>query len=381
MSEIIALRNYQVIPQRVKEAREALELTMEELGDLIGVKRQTISNYESGMRSPEPEILMKLVEMLEQPLVFFTTNRPNNLGLKETTFFRSFRSKTARTNRKCEILSDWFVQVVAYLGKFVNFPPVDLPEIPPPKNKKHYLSEEIEQAALICRKHWGLGIGPISNMATLLESKGIIVAYSELGTDVVSAFSFWEGGRPFVFLGADRKILCRARFSAAHELGHLLLHRGISKEDLEADLKTYEKEVDHFASAFLLPRDAYPLEIFSFRLSAFIELKKRWKVSIAAQIHRCFSLGILTEEQYVSLRKHLSKNKWIKQEPLDNTLLIELPKIIEKSLNLLQDNKINNIESILSNIRLSSKTLKKILGVNLKEIFFAPEYEVNLKNK
>jgi Zn-dependent peptidase ImmA (M78 family)/DNA-binding XRE family transcriptional regulator len=307
-----------LIPARIREGREAKELSMADLGELVGVTRQAISFYESGEREPEPETLMKIIGVLEQPIAFFTTERPKSFGRRSTTFFRSFKSKTKRTNRRCEILSDWFAETASYLDTFINFPAVDLPEIKPPQAGQHYTDEEIEAAATQVRRHWNLADGPIADVVGLLESKGVIVARSEFGVDTVSAFSFWDGGRPFIFLGADKESASRARFDAAHELGHLVLHRGVETQDLEVDLDKLEREADRFGSAFLLPAATYSLEIFSTRLGAFVELKRRWKVSIAAQIYRCLDLGILSDMQVLNLRKQLSAHQWRKREPLDN---------------------------------------------------------------
>lgn len=367
MAEVVAFgtKTARLLPERLKEARDSKEMTMEELGGAVGVTRQAISLYESGEREPDSETLMKIVGVLGQPLSFFTTPRPPKLGVRSTMFFRSFKSKTKRTNRRCEVLSEWFTQTAAYLSDYVNFPKVDFPEIAPPKSGSEYTWEEIRSAATSCRQQWGLGNGPISNVVLLFESKGGIVARSEFGVDTVSAFSFWEGGRPFIFLGSDRGSACRSRFDAAHELGHLLLHRGISVEELESRLDMIEKEADRFASAFLLPHETYPLEVFSTRLGAFVELKKRWKVSIAAQIYRCSELDILSDEQTLSLRKQLSMKHWRKREPLDDTIPPERPKVLNKSLELLLSGKVQGRNEILSGIRLSKETVEALLGAVL----------------
>lgn len=368
-------------PERLKEARESKELTMEKVGSMVGVTRQAISFYESGERVPDGETLMKLVDVLGQPLTFFTTDRPNNFGRRGPIFFRSFKSKTKRTNRKCAVLSEWFSQASAYISQFVNFPPVQFPEIAPPENGGHYSFEEIEEAASTCRKHWGLGNGPIANVVSLLESKGIIVARAEFSVDTVDAFSFWEGSRPFIFLGSDRGSACRSRFDAAHELGHLLLHRGVDGEELETDLKRIEKEADRFSSAFLLPSTTYPLEVFSTRLSAFKELKKRWKVSIAAQIYRSSDLMLLSEEQVLNLRKQLSANRWRKREPLDDEIQFEMPTVLEKSLNLVFEHNVQDAGDILAGTRLSKATIEALIGTSLPDPPHQPEAtpEVHLK--
>lgn len=370
-----------VFPERLKEAREAKEFTMEEVGALIGVTRQAISFYESGERVPDAEILMKIVNALGQPLSFFTTARPKAFGRRGPLFFRSFKSKTKRTNRKCMVLSEWFTQTSSYFDQFVNFPAVQLPDIPPPTKGGRYTFEEIEEAASICRKYWGLGDGPIANVVALLESKGMIVARSEFGAQTVSAFSFWEGTRPFIFLGADKSSACRSRFDTSHELGHLLLHRGIGEEELELHLDRIEKEADRFASAFLMPASTYTMEVFSTRLSAFLELKKRWKTSIAAQIYRSSDLVLLSEDQVLNLRKQLSANRWRKTEPLDDEIKFEIPTVLEKSLKLLLSHGNKDINDLLGGTRLARETLEQLLGTQLPAPTSPPDLTPNVRLK
>jgi Zn-dependent peptidase ImmA (M78 family)/transcriptional regulator with XRE-family HTH domain len=365
MNNVLSFKPSLIIPERLREAREAVELSMTDLAEKIGVTRQAISLYEDGQRAPEPEILIRIVQVLQQPIAYFTTSRPATFGRRGTRFFRAFKSKTKRQNTRCEILSDWFAQAASYFSDFVNLPRVSIPEISPPKNRITYSDDEIEDAATLCRRHWGLGDGPIANVVALLESKGIITARAEFGHKDVSAFSFWEGSRPFIFLGADHESACRSRYDACHELAHLLLHRGIDTSDLENDLDRIEYEADRFSGAFLLPEKTYPMEVFSSRLATFIHLKNRWKVSAAAQIYRCSELGILDEHQILNLRKQLSANRWRKREPLDDRIPPEIPTVMEKSLNLLLDNKRKSAGDVLAGIRLAQSTLEALIGVRL----------------
>jgi len=247
----------------------------------------------------------------------------------------------------------------------VNFPAVTLPELIGPKGGAAYSHTEIEDAAIACRRHWGLGDGPIANVVALLESKGVVIARSEFGNETVSAFSFWEGTRPFIFLGADRESACRSRFDAAHELGHLLLHRGVDANDLEDGVNRIEDEAHRFASAFLLPETSYPLEVFSSRIATFLHLKRRWKVSAAAQIYRCSELDILDEDQVLNLRKQMSAKRWRKHEPLDDTIKPELPSVMEKSVRLLLDSGMKTVSDILGGIKLARATIEALLGIAL----------------
>ena len=105
-------------------------------------------------------------------------------------------------------------------------------------------------AAELCRIEWGLGTGPLSNVVGLLESKGVAVCRYEFAEEQIEAFSFWNGPRPFIFLSSDKNSAARARFDAAHELGHLILHRWIGSEEIEDPkvLKEVEREANRFVA-------------------------------------------------------------------------------------------------------------------------------------
>jgi len=106
------------------------------------------------------------------------------------------------------LLNDW-------LEERFSLPSPDLPDL---------REEEPEAAAITLRQHWGLGERPIKNMVHLLESKGVRVFSMAEDTTEVDAFSLWRETTPFVFLNT-MKSAERSRFDAAHELGHLVLHR------------------------------------------------------------------------------------------------------------------------------------------------------------
>ena len=233
----------------------------------------------------------------------------------------------------CDVLGKWFVQTTRYLYDLVTFPDVNIPSAAPSDGNR-YTEEEIERVAEECRRLWGLGVGPISNVVGLLETKGIVVCRYEVSKQNIEAFSFWNGSRPFIFLASEKDFAVRSRFDAAHELGHLILHRWIGPEELE-DLKTLkliEAEANRFASAFLMPRKSFPNEVYTSRLDAFVELKRRWKVAIQAMVYRCKDLGIFDEFQVTNLYKQISFRKWRKNEPLDDQIPLEQPKLLKRAI-------------------------------------------------
>jgi Zn-dependent peptidase ImmA (M78 family) len=179
-----------------------------------------------------------------------------------------------------------------------------------------------EAAAAIVRTEWGLGVQPISNMIQLLESKGVRVFSLSVKSREVDAFSTWKGGIPFVMLNVQKS--CEhSRFDAAHELAHLVLHRDGSPVGKEA-----ESEANRFASAFLMP-DA---DLLSYArpnpgITALIQWKKRWRVSLAALNFRMHQLGMTTEHHYRSLCIQISRmggrTREIEGLPREQSLLLD----------------------------------------------------------
>ena len=119
----------------------------------------------------------------------------------------------------------------------------DLPE----PDLEDLAGEEPEVAARSLREHWALGERPIKNMVHLLEAKGIRVFSLAENTRTVDAFSLWRDTRPYVFLNM-LKTPEHSRHDAAHELGHLVLHRHGGPRGRRA-----EDEANQFAASFLMP--------------------------------------------------------------------------------------------------------------------------------
>lgn len=165
-------------------------------------------------------------------------------------------------------------------------------------------AEEIEAFAIDARRKWGLSLGPIGNMINLLERNGIVVIPIDQGCREVDAFSLWNGKRPCVFLVLEKGSTSRTRMDAAHELAHLAMH-----VDVAAGAPELERQANRFASAFLMPRDAFFHEAPR-RLSwdHVWELKTRWKVSGAAIIRRTYDSDLISEATY--RRAFAQANQW-----------------------------------------------------------------------
>src|SRR4029077_3081434 len=119
--------------------------------------------------------------------------------------------------------------------------------------------------------------------------KGVRVFSLSLDAAEVDAFSMWRQRTPFVFLNT-KKSAEHSRFDAAHELGHLVLHRHGSPQGREA-----EREANAFASAFLMPRATVLANMPRLAtVDRLIKLKKYWAVSVAALAYRLHAVGVLS---------------------------------------------------------------------------------------
>lgn len=364
------LSKRRIIPERLVKARKAIRLTQTDLANEIGVTRQSISAYEQGAKSPDGNILVLIARALKQPLSFFTGDMPLPLGPFSVRTFRAFGASTRRRNDQCEVFSEWLSLLTSYYSQFISFPVSSFPQVSPDEPDGRYSCAYIESIADELRNLWGLGRGPIGDLIKLVEAKGIVVSHLPIEDDRVNAFSFWSGAQPFIFMASDSTTAVRTRFDIAHELGHLVLHQGVSEEELEdkKTLKKIESEANRFAGAFLLPSETFMNEVYTTRLDSFVALKSRWKVAISAQVFRCGDLGIFSEDQILNLRKQISARKWRTHEPLDDEIEVEKPSMLRKASKLLIENGLVNEEQILSEMKINPSVIERLSNLPAGEL-------------
>lgn len=325
-------------PERLIEARDARGLTQVALAELVNRKSSSISRWESGIHPPEPEVLDALGKALNMPVAFFM--RPVRSHGSAPLFFRSMASTTQTIRKRTEVRLRWAQDISLKLQESVDLPEINVPHLNV-GDYREIRDEDIEQAANQCRKHWDLGFGPISDLLLALENAGIIVVKEDVGTAKMDGLSNWSAAddRPYMLIAKDKDTCVRSRMDAAHELGHLVLHRGLKPKTLNngADFKEIERQAFYFAGAFLMPEESFPSEIWSPSLNAFVSLKERWKTSVGAMIMRCKALEMLGEDHAEKLWKYYSAKGWRKSEPLDDTLKPEEPRLLSRSVQLLID--------------------------------------------
>ena len=270
-------------PERVELVRLRLGLTKIGFAEQLGVDRKALQRFE-GRESDLPQSCRdRLLEISGYPEAFFekgTPEYPNPMGVS----FRSLRSLTAASRNAAMAagalafeLDDWITEQY---------------ELP-----RHALvpAREVRpaQTAMLLRAQWGIGNRPIGNMINLLESRGLRVFSLVEETRHLDAYSLWRNDKPYIFLNT-LKTAERSRFDAAHELGHLILHRHTGSSHPKA-----ESEADEFASAFLMPPEDVMAEIRWVRsLDDLVIKKQRWGVSTAALAYTLHKMGKISDWHY-----------------------------------------------------------------------------------
>ena len=335
--------------ERLKLACDIRGVNIAGLQGMIEISRQMISLYMSGEKTPAPETFNKIADKLNFPKEFFLRN--SIAENSSPVFYRSmsYTTKIQRTSARGRyiVLKEIFAFLEQYIDPvYLSFPDFEI------KDPYKLTENDIDSFANQVRKLWNLNYGPISNITQLLENKGVIMTGFQMDAEGLNAFSEWDDitGRPFIILNFDKSDIkaVRMRFNAAHELGHLLFHSNVDKNDLtnSTKFKIQENQVNRFASSFLLPESTFPIEVKWPTLDNFVDLKKRWKVSIQAMIMRCEQLGIITEHQKTNLFINISKRHWRMEEPLDDIIKTEKPLFLYKAFKLIL-NEVLSVDELL----------------------------------
>ncbi|MBZ4373276.1 helix-turn-helix domain-containing protein [Corallococcus sp. AS-1-6] len=324
------------VPSRLVEAREARGLTQLALADQANLSRSTVSAYELGDATPSPAVLDRIATCLGVPVRLFL--RPQTAPGPGATFLRAPRSVSPALSARAESWAKWAGDALFDLSDAVTLPPVDFPDFNI-EDPASLTGDRIEELAVAARRYWKLGDGPISNVVWLLENKGAVVARCELGEPRLDGLSHWRGSRPTVLLASDRNSGARSRFDAAHELGHLLLHRHVAPARLRSssEWRMLEDQAHRFAGSFLFPRSAFLDEVILVDLDSLQPLKLRWKASIKMMIKRAATLGIISPERERQLMINYNRRGYKTNEPHERDVAVELPRLLMRATEMVVD--------------------------------------------
>lgn len=343
---------------RLQSARRYRGMTITELANSIEVTKQSISQFENGLISPQFYTLMKIINVLGFPREYFYEEDKVEVTLGNTYFralTRMSKKEESTQKEKTKILGKLF----NFLNEYIEFPSLNLPQF------DEGLS--IEDKAIKLREYWGLGEEPITDIVYILEKNGIIVSAIHTNSDNIDAFSQQQNINKqkhyIIVLGNDKFSAARRQFSAAHELGHIILHDGFLEIDnmTREEIRNMENEAHAFAAAFLLPKDAFSndVKLYPTNLEYYKQLKKKWKTSISAMLVRANHLDILSYSSYQTIIKKMNRMGWRTEEPLDDTLVMSKPTVLKRAIDILLDNDILDESGIVKELSTTGLSLPR----------------------
>jgi Zn-dependent peptidase ImmA (M78 family)/transcriptional regulator with XRE-family HTH domain len=290
-------------PRRLSLARKRRRFTATALAERAQLAVDTISRLENGNNPPDHETVSKLVLALNFPEQFFFDDDPEDIDTGAVSF-RSFSKMSAKERDAAISAGSLGLQLGAWVEERFNLPAPNLLDLS--------YETDPENAAHSMRQFWGLGERPIGNLMGLLETNGVRMFSLSENTASVNAFSFWRDYKPYVFLN-NFKTAESSIFDAAHELGHLVMHKhGDPKETRSA-----EREANAFASALLMPaRDVRSRMPRRITIDVVLQAKARWRVSAMAMAYRLNALKLLSDWQYKSICIELGKRGYRSGEPV-----------------------------------------------------------------
>ena len=271
------------IAENVARLRLDRRLTQGALAERVGVSRVALGKIERGVVLPRAGTLAALARALDVPVGDLVTQVRPLRGVR----FRAHSTMYGREQTLAEV-SKWldaYAWLEGELGERREFRFRDL--------VAENGSRPPVEVARDARQRAGLEAGmPVPNICRLLEKSGVKVLLLHKKRDSFFGLSVGpEDGGPAVVVNVwDRISVERWIFTAAHELGHLLLHPDeFEREATDLPPET-EGQADRFASEFLMPESAFQTEWTATRglplVDRVLTVKRIFRISYQTVLHR-----------------------------------------------------------------------------------------------
>jgi Zn-dependent peptidase ImmA (M78 family) len=166
-----------------------------------------------------------------------------------------------------------------------------------------------------------------------------------------------------LFLNQAIQSASRWHFDIAHECGHLVMHAGQITGSVET-----EAVADRYASALLMPGRAFSREFGGKRTSIswahIFELKRHWRVSVAAIIRRAFDLDLIGAVEYRRSYQYMSAKGWrTGGEPHEPDF--QQPELLKAALTALGKSVRLTVSQLCQTIHFTPETFAQVTGFQI----------------
>lgn len=297
------------VGHRIKSARMLAGLSLRELSKALNgiVSHNAISKYEKGEMMPDSNVLIALSKALDVKTDYFL--RPQTVEISNIEFRKKSSLTVKKTNSIKENIKDNIERYIE-LETFLNF---KNSFVNPIKDVIIKNVDDVEKAVEQLLHHWDLGINALPNVIEILEDNDLKVV--EIDADEkFDGLSGWANKAIPVIVINKNFTVERKRFTALHELGHLLMT--INQENFSH--KEIERFCNIFAGAMLLPKETIIKELGEKRnsvsLNELISIKESYGISIQAIMARAKGLDIISNDQFVRFRIWVNRHENHKKE-------------------------------------------------------------------
>ncbi|MEQ8908127.1 MAG: XRE family transcriptional regulator [Vicingaceae bacterium] len=259
-------------------------LSLEELGQRVGVSKQSIHRYETNQKKPSTTTLLKLSNVFSvHPSEFFVAKDLTKIEINDINFREG--SQIKELEFELEEIKNFCKDYLRRLIELQSLTEDDSKFKNPIKDLKISSRKDVEKAAKKLRTKWKLGNAPIYDVTDTIEGHGLSI----IEIEAISKFHGLSGkvndDFPFILINSSVNDITRRRFTLLHELGHIVLSFA---EKLDEDF--IEKLCNHFAGAVLLVEDSIASELGRNRtmisLRELRRIKEKYGASIQAIIIR-----------------------------------------------------------------------------------------------
>lgn len=269
-----------VLGTNLARVRAQKGLSQSEVAEKSGISRQAYRGLEVGGTEPRTSTLLAVAAALQVPV---------DALLRPVQLLRRVRF---RADKKMATRNQVLAEVSRWLEDYRDLEKL-LDRAKPTKLKECRVKGTPEQCATVARQAFGLGESElIRDICGLLEDHGIKVFLPRIASDGFFGLSVGadDGGPAVVVNTWERISVERWIFSAAHELGHLLMHLDAYDVDREEEDDGQETEADRFASHFLMPQQVFREEWEEARgrplVDRVFKLKQIFRVSYKTVLYR-----------------------------------------------------------------------------------------------
>lgn len=342
----------------LRVARQYRGIDGKELAAALAVDPATISRAENNVSLPADSTLARAADKLAFPReFFFQPDRLNGLPLSTHPQWRKRKSVVQRVIDR--VLADFNIRIF-HLRRLLSSLEYQ-PKLPIPQYEVDDYEGDVEKVAGLVRRTWNIPRGPIQNLTAVVETAGIFVFHVDLEEAAIDGATIAASGLPpCVFLNRNLPS-DRMRFTLAHELGHIILHRFPSAQ--------MENEANHFAGAFLVPQADIHSDFAGqhIDLRTFARLKPEWRVAMQTLLYRASELGYVDKARAQYLWRQFSFNRWKMREPPELDFEQESPVLVPRLIELHLSELGYTIDEMQSVLCMFTQDIVKMYELNLPQ--------------